>query len=202
MQARAVRAADVSDRTERSRGTGSEFRRSRVTPMRRTWCSGDRRSTGTLAGGLGGRRPSAVVTTKSEEGPASVTPTGAGRARRSTGSRGTVFASALAGRAAPRTGSTAWPAATQTARSPPAARDGECSKHRAASSVSRCRDAAAQRAAATRQIVLPTSSAISSAPRPSTATPTGRPRARSSASRKPVSRSRGAPAGLPDSNGT
>lgn len=59
-----------------------------------------------------------------------------------------------------------------------------------------------QRAALTRQTVFPTSSATSSAPRESTATPTGRPRALPPTSRKPVSTSTGAPDGLPPVNGT
>jgi glutathione synthase/RimK-type ligase-like ATP-grasp enzyme len=60
----------------------------------------------------------------------------------------------------------------------------------------------AQRAALTRQTVLPTSSAMSSAPRESMATPTGRPRASPSSSRNPVSTSTGAPAGFPPAKGT
>ena len=44
----------------------------------------------------------------------------------------------------------------------------------------------ARSAGVTRQMRLPTSSATSSAPRPSTATPTGRPSALPSSSRKPV----------------
>jgi hypothetical protein len=59
-----------------------------------------------------------------------------------------------------------------------------------------------QRAALTRQTVLPTSSATSSAPRESIATPTGRPRASPSSLRKPVSTSTGVPAGLPPAKGT
>jgi hypothetical protein len=54
----------------------------------------------------------------------------------------------------------------------------------------------------TRQILLPTSSATSSAPWPSIATPTGRPSASSSALRKPVSTSTGSPSGRPSANGT
>jgi glutathione synthase/RimK-type ligase-like ATP-grasp enzyme len=59
-----------------------------------------------------------------------------------------------------------------------------------------------QRAALTRQIVLPTSSATSSAPRESMATPTGRPLALPSSSRKAVSTSIGTPDGLPPVKGT
>jgi hypothetical protein len=59
-----------------------------------------------------------------------------------------------------------------------------------------------QRAAVTRQITLPTSSATSSAPRASIATPTGRPSAPPSSSRNPVSTSIGAPAGRPAAKGT
>jgi glutathione synthase/RimK-type ligase-like ATP-grasp enzyme len=59
-----------------------------------------------------------------------------------------------------------------------------------------------QRAPLTRQTVLPTSSATSSAPRESMATPTGRPLASPSSLRKPVSTSTGAPDGLPLAKGT
>ena len=59
-----------------------------------------------------------------------------------------------------------------------------------------------QRAAAARQMTLPTSSATSSPPRPSSATPTGRPCARPSASRNPLSTSMGSPFGLPSANAT
>jgi glutathione synthase/RimK-type ligase-like ATP-grasp enzyme len=59
-----------------------------------------------------------------------------------------------------------------------------------------------QRAALTRHTVFPTSSATSSAPRASIATPTGRPRASPSSLRNPVSTSTGAPAGFPPANGT
>src|SRR5688500_7524448 len=54
----------------------------------------------------------------------------------------------------------------------------------------------------TRQMVLPTSSATSSAPRPSMATPTGRPIASPFSRTNPVSRSTGMPDGLPSANGT
>jgi len=54
----------------------------------------------------------------------------------------------------------------------------------------------------TRQMMLPTSSATRRAPSRATATPTGRPRARPLASRKPVSTSTGAPFGAPSANGT
>src|SRR5690606_7456062 len=55
----------------------------------------------------------------------------------------------------------------------------------------------------TRQIVLDRSSATISAPRGSTVTPTGRPRAVwFSRSRKPVRKSTGSPAGRPSRNGT
>lgn len=54
----------------------------------------------------------------------------------------------------------------------------------------------------TRQITLPTSSATSSAPRLSDATPTGRPCALPSASRNPSSTVIGGPLGLPSANGT
>ena len=59
-----------------------------------------------------------------------------------------------------------------------------------------------QGAAVTRQMVLPTSSATSRLPRPSSATPTGRPLACPLASRNPVSTSIGSPAGLPSTKGT
>jgi len=49
---------------------------------------------------------------------------------------------------------------------------------------------------------LPTSSATSSAPLRSMATPTGRPRARPSSSTKPVRTSSGGPDGSPARNGT
>jgi putative membrane protein len=54
----------------------------------------------------------------------------------------------------------------------------------------------------TRQITLPTSSATSKAPWPSMATPTGRPRALPSSSRKPVSTSTGGPLGCAPEKGT
>ena len=61
----------------------------------------------------------------------------------------------------------------------------------------------AQRAGDTRQTLPPTSSATSSAPCLSTATPTGRPYASPPSLRKPVSTSTGGPEGLPlASNGT
>jgi hypothetical protein len=60
----------------------------------------------------------------------------------------------------------------------------------------------AQRAKVTRQITLPTSSATSSAPRASIATPTGRPSASPFSLRNPVSTSTGAPDGLPAAKGT
>ena len=63
------------------------------------------------------------------------------------------------------------------------------------------RPSAAQRPL-TRQTTLPRSSAISSAPVRSTATPTGRPRARPCVSRKPVTTSRALPLGRPPLNGT
>jgi len=53
----------------------------------------------------------------------------------------------------------------------------------------------------TRQITLPTSSATSSAPRLSKATPTGRPQASSCGERNPVRRSTGLPDGRPFSKG-
>ena len=57
-------------------------------------------------------------------------------------------------------------------------------------------------AGVTRHTLLPTSSATSNAPVRSITTPTGRPRASSSLSRKPVSTSTGLPAGRPLANGT
>jgi hypothetical protein len=57
-------------------------------------------------------------------------------------------------------------------------------------------------AAVTRQMRLPTSSATSSPPRPSGATPTGRPSALPEVSRKPVSTSSGGPEGRPPAKGT
>lgn len=57
-------------------------------------------------------------------------------------------------------------------------------------------------AAATRHTALPTSSATSSPPFASSATPTGRPRASPSPLTKPVSTSSGMPCGLPLANGT
>ena len=59
-----------------------------------------------------------------------------------------------------------------------------------------------QGAALTRQTVFPTSSATSSAPRESMATPTGRPLASPSSLRKSVSTSTGKPDGLPPAKGT
>ena len=59
-----------------------------------------------------------------------------------------------------------------------------------------------QGAELTRQIVLPTSSATSNAPRESIATPTGRPCASPASVRNPVSTSTGVPAGFPPANGT
>src|SRR3569833_1013846 len=56
--------------------------------------------------------------------------------------------------------------------------------------------------AVTRHTVFPTSSAISSAPVLSTASPTGRPRAWLSLLRKPVTTSCAMPSGLPSLNGT
>lgn len=56
--------------------------------------------------------------------------------------------------------------------------------------------------AATRHTALPTSSATSSPPRWSSATPTGRPSALPSSLRKPVSTSRGRPCGLPSTKDT
>jgi hypothetical protein len=58
------------------------------------------------------------------------------------------------------------------------------------------------RGAVTRQIVLDRSSATSSPPRPSTVTPTGRPRVLPSSPMKPVTKSTGGPAGRPLLNGT
>ena len=58
------------------------------------------------------------------------------------------------------------------------------------------------RVAETRHTALPTSSATSSAPVRSSATPTGRPCASPAADRKPVSTSIGAPDGRPSANGT
>jgi uncharacterized protein DUF1194 len=57
-------------------------------------------------------------------------------------------------------------------------------------------------AGVTRQTTLPTSSATSSAPLRSMATPTGRPNASPSLLRKPVRMSTGMPAGRPSLNGT
>lgn len=57
-------------------------------------------------------------------------------------------------------------------------------------------------AAATRHTALPTSSATSSPPLASSATPTGRPQASPSSLTKPVSTSSGMPCGLPLANGT
>jgi hypothetical protein len=56
-------------------------------------------------------------------------------------------------------------------------------------------------AAETRQTLLPVSSAINSPPLPSTARPTGRPRALSPSTRKPVTTSSGGPEGRPSTNG-
>ena len=56
--------------------------------------------------------------------------------------------------------------------------------------------------AVTRQITLPTSSAISRAPLLSIATPTGRPMASPFSLTKPVSTSTGSPDGLPPEKGT
>ena len=65
-----------------------------------------------------------------------------------------------------------------------------------------CRLFSAQRAGVTRQSVFDRSSATIRAPRGSTLTPTGRPRALPSAPRKPHAKSIGAPAGRPSRNGT
>src|SRR5690606_27808037 len=54
----------------------------------------------------------------------------------------------------------------------------------------------------TRQMMLARSSAMITAPRGSTVTPTGRPRVVPSSSRKPVAKSIGSPAGRPLRNGT
>src|SRR6185312_17542445 len=64
------------------------------------------------------------------------------------------------------------------------------------------RDRRHQRAPATRQIVLPTSSATSNAPSLAIVTPTGRPRAWPFASRNPVNMSIGLPTGCPFRNFT
>jgi len=56
-------------------------------------------------------------------------------------------------------------------------------------------------AAETRQTLLPVSSAINSPPLLSTARPTGRPRALSPSTRKPVTTSSGGPEGRPSTNG-
>src|SRR3954471_20759513 len=58
------------------------------------------------------------------------------------------------------------------------------------------------RAAVTRQIVFDRSSATSSAPRPSTVTPTGRPRVLPSSPINPSKKSSGGPEGRPLLNGT
>lgn len=57
-------------------------------------------------------------------------------------------------------------------------------------------------AGVTRHMMLPTSSATSSAPVRSTATPTGRPCASPCSLTKPVNTSSGGPAGRPSTNGT
>ena len=54
----------------------------------------------------------------------------------------------------------------------------------------------------TRQMMLARSSAMITAPRGSTVTPTGRPRVVPSSSRKPVAKSIGSPAGWPLLKGT
>jgi hypothetical protein len=69
-------------------------------------------------------------------------------------------------------------------------------------SASAADDGPRYRAPETRQTVLPTSSATSSAPFESIATPTGRPMALPSRSRNPVSTSTGGPEGVPPVKGT